>query len=351
MKIVSIVGARPQFIKLAPISSKLRRYYEEKIVHTGQHYDHDMSGAFFQNLNIPVPDYNLNVKSGTHGQQTGKMLELIEKVLLTEMPELAIVFGDTNSTVAGALAATKLHIPLLHIEAGLRSFNREMPEEINRIATDHISDLLFAPTTTAIENLSNEGLDNLSYLTGDIMVDTLRENLDIALKKSQIVNKLDLTGNFYLMTLHRPYNVDTPETLSKLLCAADKLNYPVVFPLHPRTKQIITSNDIEIGKNIKLINPVNYLDFITLQYFSDKVITDSGGVQKEAYILQKPCITVRPETEWVETIHDGWNVLFDLETQNLSEVVEIFTPNNAQTNVFGSNVSDKMISIIKKKCA
>jgi len=345
MKILSIVGARPQFIKLAPLSKEIRKFHQEIIVHTGQHFDEEMSKTFFVDLNIPQPDYNLEISGGNHGEQTGKMLHSLEIVLLNEKPDLVIVFGDTNSTIAASLAAVKLGIKTVHVEAGLRSFNRSMPEEINRIVSDHTSDYLFVPTAIAIKNLEREGLGTKSYLTGDIMVDSLGYASSIAFSNNRSKN----FNNYFLLTLHRPYNVDNPQKLSKILELLNSLNELIVFPIHPRTKQIIEKNNIPINSNIKLINPLGYLDFIALQSNAKKIITDSGGIQKEAYILQKPCITLRSETEWIETVESGWNMLLNVEKDN--EIVENiiqFSPPKDHPDLFGSNVSEKMVKIINE---
>lgn len=348
MKITSIVGARPQFVKLAPLSRRLQESHDEIIVHTGQHYADEMSAAFFRDLSISPPDYNLGIGSGSHGVQTGKMLIELEAVLNTEKPELVIVFGDTNSTFAGALVSAKLHIPVVHIEAGLRSYNRMMPEEINRVGTDHIADYLFAPTQTAMDNLNSEGLGEISRLTGDIMVDTLKDNLKNALGKSEILNKLELEGgSYYLLTLHRPYNVDDPAMLNRILSALEETNIPVVFPVHPRTKKVIEEHGISQGESIVAIEPQGYLDFIVLESNANKIITDSGGIQKEAYILKKPCITLRPETEWVETVQDGWNVLVNPVEDDIAGNVLNFNPSGKQSDVFGRDVADTMVANIE----
>lgn len=345
MKILSIVGARPQFIKLAPLSNEIRKYHQEVIVHTGQHFDKEMSKTFFEDLKIPQPDYNLEISGGNHGEQTGKMLLSLEGVLLVEKPDVVIVFGDTNSTLAGALAAVKLGIKTIHVEAGLRSFNKTMPEEINRIVSDHISDYLFAPTNAAIENLEREGLRAKSYLTGDIMVDSLGYARSLALSHRKS-NNFD---NYFLLTLHRPYNVDDPKKLSKILELLNFLNKIVVFPVHPRTKSIIEKNNIPVDSNIKLINPLGYLDFISLQSHAEKIITDSGGIQKEAFILKKPCITLRTETEWIETVESGWNMLLNVEQDNeIVEKIIAFSPPEDHPDVFGSNVSEKMVNLISE---
>jgi len=348
MRIFSIVGARPQFIKLAPLSAALRREHEEIIVHTGQHYNETMSENIFRDLGIQKPDFNLGIGSGTHAEQTGKMLIELEKVFQSGKPELVIVFGDTNSTLAGALAASKLLIPVIHIEAGLRSFNREMPEEINRIVADSISDWLFAPTGTAVNNLKKEGLEDKSQLTGDIMVDTLNFNLPIALEKSTILQDLELTiGEYYLLTLHRPYNVDDPSVLSNVIEVLSKSGERIVFPVHPRTLKVLKSLKLNF-KNIQITDPAGYLDFIALEYYSKKILTDSGGIQKEAYILKKPCITLRTETEWTETIDDGWNILINPSEKSFWDKIESFEPLGKQRNVFGENVAERMVEIISK---
>ena len=349
MKIISIVGARPQFIKLAPLSKLLSQYHDEVVVHTGQHYDDPMSNRIFRDLKIKNPEYNLGVGSGSHNIQTGKILIQLDKIIQEEKPDLVIVFGDTNSTIAGALAATKAHIPVIHIEAGLRSYNRKMPEEINRIATDHISDYLFAPTQNAMRVLEKEGLQDKSHFTGDIMVDTVNQNKVVAGEKSTILDDFELSpGKFYLLTLHRPYNVDDPKNLQNILNQLDGLEKKVVFPCHPRTGKIIQSNNVFVGNNILLINPQGYLDFLHLEQNAHKIITDSGGIQKEAYILKKPCLTLRTETEWLETIEEGWNRLIDIRMKNWVTMVVEFNPNGHQTNVFGQKIAENMLKIINK---
>ena len=350
MKIASIVGARPQFIKLASLSKKIRHKYREVIIHTGQHYDNNMSDQFLTDLEIPSPRYNLGIGSYSQGKQTGRMIEAIEEVLKNEKPNLAIVFGDTNSTLAGALAAAKMHVPIVHVEAGLRSFNREMPEEINRVLTDHSSDYLFAPTQTAFHNLKREGLLEKSYLTGDIMVDVLKDNINRIEKSYIILEHLNLRPKgYYLLTLHRPYNVDNKIILGKILNSLSQVNQSIVFPIHPRTEKMIKKFKLEVGENIKIIEPVGYLNMIYLEKNSSKVITDSGGIQKEAYILEIPCITIRTETEWVETVKAGWNILVNPDVPNLSEIIESFIPVGNQNKIFGENVAERMVEIISEK--
>ncbi|RJP70485.1 MAG: UDP-N-acetylglucosamine 2-epimerase (non-hydrolyzing) [Ignavibacteriales bacterium] len=347
MKILSIVGARPQFIKLASLSKKLKQFHDEIIIHTGQHFDKEMSDLFFKELEISKPDYNLEINSGNHGEQTGRMLIEVETVVLKEKPDIVIVFGDTNSTLAGALVASKLHIPAIHIEAGLRSFNRNMPEEINRIIADHTSDYLFAPTQIAIKNLCAEDLSSKSYLTGDIMVDSHRSAM-LKVQDDESLFKYSINkNNYYLLTLHRPYNVDNPALLNRILFELGKLNGKIVFPVHPRTNNIINQNNIIIPSNFIITKPLGYLDFVSLQSNSYKIITDSGGIQKEAYILKKPCITLRSETEWVETVNAGWNLLINPSIESYyAEKIESFSPSLKYENIFGENVTTKMIEII-----
>lgn len=347
-KIISIVGARPQFIKSFPLLKELEKHFKVITVHTGQHFDLRMSDIFFKELNISPPDYNLCIKENLHGKQTGKMLIGIENILIKEKPDLIIVYGDTNTTLAGSVAGAKLHIPIIHIEAGLRSYNKLMPEEINRIITDHVSDYLFAPTITAMENLKKENLSSKSYLTGDIMADSLKIAQKIV-KKIKIKPSYPPISDFNLLTLHRPYNVDIPFNLQRIFNELKKINGKIIFPVHPRTKKKIKINRLNVPKNIILIEPVGYLEFIGLQMNSKRIITDSGGIQKEAYILKKPCVTLRSETEWIETVKAGWNLLINpFREKNYKQKIEIFLPVNKNINIFGNNTAFKMTKIIKK---
>ncbi|MCD4653896.1 UDP-N-acetylglucosamine 2-epimerase (non-hydrolyzing) [bacterium] len=316
MKIITIIGARPQFVKAAVVSRELRKFAEEIIVHTGQHYDNNMSQVFFDELKIPKPVYNLGIGSGRHGAQTGAMLSAIEDLCLKVQPDRMLVYGDTNSTLAGTLAAAKLSIPVAHIEAGLRSFNREMPEEINRVMTDHISDLLFCPSQVAVDNLANEGLKKGVYLTGDVMYEALMRTVDIAEKRSLILSEIGLKKNKYaLVTIHRPENTDYPEKLRNIIEALVEVSnfLSVIFPIHPRTKKKMQEYELigmlENMNNLILLEPVGYLDMVELEAAAKVILTDSGGIQKEAYWLKVPCVTIRQETEWVETVEQGWNVV------------------------------------------
>lgn len=346
MKIVNIIGARPQFIKVGIVNRSLIEDsdFESIIVHTGQHYDENMSKIFFDELEISRPDYNLEVGSGSHGKQTAAMLSGIEEVLIKENPDWVLVYGDTNSTVAGSLAAAKLHIKTAHIEAGLRSFNRHMPEEINRIATDHISDLLFAPTKTAMELLTKEGLASKSVFSGDVMFDSILFYEKLAGEKKQIENITGLT-EFYLATIHRQENTDDINRLQNIFSAFSQLDFPVVLPLHPRTQNIIAK--IKFSDNVKIIDPVSYLEMIILLKNCKKVLTDSGGLQKEAYFLKKQCITLRDETEWTETLKNNWNFIVGTDVKLILEKVRA-DKIDLQNDYFGDGESvNKIIKAIK----
>lgn len=312
MKVITIVGARPQFIKAAAVSRAFAKYddIQELIVHTGQHFDNNMSEIFFQEMEIPKPHYNLDVNGMGHGAMTGQMLEKIEKVLIDEKPDWVLVYGDTNSTIAGALAAAKLHIKIAHVEAGLRSFNMKMPEEVNRILTDRISDILFCPTDTAIENLQAEGYGNLTnriIKSGDVMQDAAIFYTERSRKPN-----LDLPQEFVLATIHRAENTDDLDRLKSILKSLDKIGETttVVLPLHPRTQKIIDKNNLQYNKEVvKIIEPIGYLEMVYLLQNCKIVMTDSGGLQKEAFFFKKPCITLRDETEWVELVQNAYNTI------------------------------------------
>lgn len=340
MKIVSIVGARPQFVKCAPLSRELRKEHEEVLVHTGQHYDAVMSDIFFEEFGIPKPDYDLGIGSGSHGGQTGKMLIEIEKVLIKEMPDMVLVYGDTNSTLAAALAASKMNIKVAHIEAGLRSFDRRMPEEVNRVMTDHISNLLFCPTQTAVDNLAKEGITEGVHLVGDVMVDAVEHNRKIADEKSQIIEELGLEkGEYLVITVHRPSNTDSKENMSNIVGALEESGKKVVFPVHPRTAKYLREYGLwdRMPENIKMIEPVGYLDMLKLMGGAEKILTDSGGIQKEAYMLGVPCITLRENTEWVETLEEGWNVLVGADREKIVEMLQKSISMDAKKDVFGKD--------------
>ena len=313
MKVVTIIGARPQFIKCAPVSRELRHVAQEILVHTGQHYDDSMSGVFFRELNIPEPDYHLGVGSGSHGVQTGEMLKQIEKILLTEGPDRVLVYGDTNSTLAGALAAAKLHLPVAHVEAGLRSFNRRMPEEINRVMTDHLSDLLLCPTENAVDNLRLEGVTKGVHLVGDVMYDALLDRVERARETSTILERLRLEAHGYLLlTVHRAENTDQLSKLEGIMAAFRSLaesGQKIIFPVHPRTRKQLSKLSLGSPVQLLMIDPVPYLDMVLLEAMARLIATDSGGIQKEAYWLRVPCMTLREETEWIETVDSGWNRL------------------------------------------
>ncbi|TCS95652.1 non-hydrolyzing UDP-N-acetylglucosamine 2-epimerase [Hazenella coriacea] len=346
MKVLTVVGARPQFIKAAPVSRAIRQEAEEILVHTGQHYDKSMSEVFFEELNIPIPNYNLHVGSKSHGAQTGEMLSKVEEVILQEKPDCLLVYGDTNSTLAGALAAAKLHIPVAHVEAGLRSFNRLMPEEVNRVLTDHMSEWLFCPTQTAVDHLANEGVTKGVHLTGDVMLDAVNYNRKLAEEKSTILHDLDLKPESYiLITLHRAENTDDPARLQQIIGALNQLSIPSVLPLHPRTKGKLSEAGLEI-KNplVKLIDPVGYLDMLQLEVHAQKILTDSGGVQKEAFFAEVPCITMRDETEWTETVTLGCNRLVGADQEQILEAVSQFEVDfSAVEPVFGDGQASKQI--------
>ncbi len=336
MKIVTVIGARPQFIKAAVVSRAITKYnqsvsysdrIEEILVHTGQHYDENMSDVFFKELDIPRPDYNLGIGSASHGAQTGMMLEKIEKVLIKEGPDRVLVYGDTNSTLAGALAASKIHIPVAHVEAGLRSFNRQMPEEINRILTDHIADMLFAPTQTAVDNLQNEGIPKHKiFLVGDVMYDAALYYSERAHERSNILEQYHLQPRQYILaTVHRAENTDSTVRLKAIVEGLLQVTkqIPIVLPLHPRTKAALIRDGLYelVINSLIVIPPVGYLEMAMLEKNACLIATDSGGVQKEAYFYRVPCITLREETEWVELVEAGWNILvqpFESEQVTLS---------------------------------
>lgn len=348
MKIITIIGARPQFIKAGCFSRVCKNKLEEIIVHTGQHYDKNMSEIFFEELEIPKPKYNLEVGSGNHGKQTGTMMIELEKIIEKEKPNAILVYGDTNSTLAGALVGSKLLIPVYHIEAGLRSFNKNMPEEQNRILTDHLSKVLFCPTETAIKNLKNEGILKNVYNTGDIMYDAVLYNSILAEKKSEILNTLDLQPKEYILsTIHRAENTNSIERLTQIISGLNECEEDVILPLHPRTVEYLKKYNLKLNKNIKVINPVGYLDMLLLEKNAKKIVTDSGGVQKEAYFLNVPCITMRDETEWVETVEYGWNILVGADKIKIKEAIKKIEIEKKKPECFGDGkTSEHILKII-----
>lgn len=335
MRLLNVVGARPQFVKLAPVCRAIDAYnrahaatpIDNVILHTGQHYDPGLSDVFFEELEIPRPNVALGVGSGSHGQQTARMLEGIEQLLLREPLDAVVVYGDTNSTIAAALAAVKLHIPVVHLEAGLRSFNRRMPEEINRIATDHVSDLLLAPTPTAVRNLTDERLGERTRFTGDVMLDVVRFNRELARRRSQILERLGLAPATYAVaTVHRAENTDGPR-LQQVMDALARVasdGLEVVLPLHPRTSNKLKTDlpNWRPPQQLRIVEPLGYLDMLRLVESATMVLTDSGGLQKEAFFLGKPCVTLRDETEWVETVEGGGNIVTSVDVDAITRAVQ-----------------------------
>lgn len=357
MKILTIVGARPQFVKAAALSRIFGNHsdIEEVIVHTGQHFDKNMSDIFFEEMQIPHPKYNLNINSLSHGAMTGKMMEEIEKVLKVEKPDCLLVYGDTNSTLAGALAAKKLHIKVVHIEAGLRSFNMDMPEEVNRILTDRISDILFCPTLTAVKNLKKEGFDYFDALVfnvGDVMQDAALFYEQYADENSNILQTTGINSNeYYLCTLHRAENTNDMRKLKEIVNGINNLpsKYHVVLPIHPRTKQLL--NNFNLNDNIKIIEPVGYFDMINLIKNSRLIVTDSGGLQKEAYFFNKFCVTTRDQTEWTELVENGFNKIVGANAKSLIESVNYFeskTFKKGKELYGGGKATQEIVSHLKK---
>ena len=359
MEIVSVVGARPQFIKAAMVSRALRRKQgvEEILIHTGQHYDENMSRVFFEDLDIPKPDYDLGIGSGTHGSQTGRMLEALEGILIREKPSLVLVYGDTNTTLAGSLAAAKLHIPVAHVEAGLRSYNHYMPEEINRLLTDHVSDLLFAPTETAVNNLLKEGISpEKIHLVGDVMYDASLYFADLAENRSNIIEELGLDAKGYILaTIHRAENTDQADRLINIFNGLSRIakEVPVVLPLHPRTRSALMNLELykEVTLNIRIIDPVGYLDMILLEKNAAIIATDSGGIQKESFFYKVPCIVFRDESEWVELVELGWiNLISPSDEEAIVNGFRslIHSPfiTNSSDKLFGNGMAGSLIAEI-----
>lgn len=355
MKVLTVVGARPQFIKAAPVSRSLRASgHEEFLVHTGQHYDHQMSRIFFEEMQIPEPDINLEVGSGSHAEQTAEMLRKLEQVMKDARPDWVLIYGDTNSTLAGALAAAKLQLQLAHVEAGLRSFNRAMPEEHNRVLADHCASLLFCPTQTAVDNLKKEGITEGVSLVGDTMYDAVVQFAELASAQSKILEQLNLQpGKFILATVHRAYNTDDPEILRGLLESFVELQEPIIFPVHPRTRQKINELGNAVAarlhqSEVKMIEPVGYLDMLVLERHARMIMTDSGGMQKEAYFFNVPCVTLRPETEWIETVTAGWNVIAGVTPAGIKQAVRTTRwPADRAPEIFGDGrAAEKIVALL-----
>jgi UDP-GlcNAc3NAcA epimerase len=360
MKIITIVGARPQFIKAAMVSRAILEHnaqgnpsIEEHLLHTGQHYDENMSDIFFSGMGIPSPTWKLQCSGNTHGAMTGNMLTAIEKILLEALPDRVLVYGDTNSTLAGALAASKLHIPVIHVEAGLRSFNKQMPEEINRILIDHVSDLLLCPTYTAVHNLANEGIENGVHHVGDVMYDAALLFGQLAVASSSILSQLKIEGRpFRLCTVHRAENTDRKERLSgifKALAESATESCPFVVPLHPRTRRYLEKyglmTEVKSHPGILLTPPLGFRDMVMLEKHAETILTDSGGVQKEAYFHRIPCITLREETEWVETVESGWNQIAGWDTEHILRCLQN-RPATREINEYGTGHAATLITCL-----
>lgn len=351
-KILTVIGARPQFIKAATVSRAVARRdgLREVIVHTGQHFDANMSDIFFEELAIPRPDHHLGIGGGSHGAMTGRQLEAIERVLLDEKPDWVLVYGDTNSTLAGALAAVKLHIPVAHVEAGLRSFNKRMPEEINRILTDHAADCLFAPTQTAVQNLRAEGVaEDKIHQTGDVMLDASLFYRERARKPAWFDSLGVDAGTFVLTTVHRAENTDDRERLDGIFKGLAASGAPVILPLHPRTKARLAEFGIEPAAHLHVVDPVGYLEMVWLEDNCTFICTDSGGVQKEAYFFGKPCLTMRDETEWVELVEHGWNRLVGTESARIVDGVRKIAEPQATSALYGDGKSaDAVLDVLQR---
>jgi len=353
MRVVTIVGARPQFIKAFAVSRVLREEHEEILVHTGQHYDEKLSDIFFEELGIPEPNYNLGIGSDTHGRQTAAMIEGIEEIVESEDPDVVLLYGDTNSTLAGAIVASKVDPLVAHVEAGLRSYNREMPEEINRVLTDHASDILFPPSKSAAENLEEEGIFEGVHIVGDVMYDSILWAREIAQQESTILDDLGYEeGKFILSTVHRAGNTDDPEKLESILDGLSAASQPVVLPIHPRTKNRLEDHGLweKATAEINVIEPAGYLDFVRLLDASSQVATDSGGVQKEAFYLDTPCVTLREETEWTETVECGWNVLVGANKEAIADKIADEWKLTTKPSPYGDGTAaNEIINILERE--
>jgi UDP-N-acetylglucosamine 2-epimerase len=350
MKILTVIGARPQFIKAAPVQAAFQRHggIEHVLVHTGQHYDYEMSKVFFEELGLPEPDHHLEVGSGTHAVQTGRVMERLEPILEKERPRWVLVYGDTNSTLAGALTAAKLHLPVAHVEAGLRSFNKAMPEEINRILADHVATLLLCPTAAAVANLEREGFHDARTVrnVGDVMYDAALLASQIAENKSDVLTRLGLQPQSYrLATIHRAENTDDPNPLREILTGLGRLPAPVILPMHPRTTDRLRKFGLQPPANVRVIPPVGYFDMLLLEKSAALILTDSGGVQKEAYFFRVPCVTMRRETEWVETVATGWNTLTGADADRIAAAAAAARPGQNGASPYGDgHAADRIVA-------
>ena len=351
MKIATVVGARPQFIKAFAVSRKLRPEHDEFLVHTGQHYDEKLSNVFFDELGIPEPEYNLGVGSDTHGRQTAAMLEGIEEIIETESPDIVLLYGDTNSTLAGAIAAAKIEPVVAHVEAGLRSYNRAMPEEINRVLTDHASDLLFAPSESAVETLAEESITEGVHFVGDVMYDAILWAREVAQERSDVLSRVGVSEEKYtLATVHRAGNTDSKENLQAIVDGLAMGPNPVVLPVHPRAEKRLKEYGMwsEAREKLTVIDPVGYLDFVRLLDGAQQVATDSGGVQKEAFYLDTPCVTMRDETEWVETVESGWNVVVGADSKAIERELASIEPPIVKSTPYGNgDAAERIVTVLE----
>ncbi len=355
MKIMTVVGARPEFIQTAPVTKAIRRRHTEILVHTGQHYDDNMSKVFFHDLGIPQPEINLEVGSGSHAAMTGQIMTRVEEAMLREKPDWVVVFGDTNSTIGAALAAAKIHIPVAHIEAGLRSYDRKMPEEINRVMADHISNVLFPPTQAAVDNLRKEGITEGVYLVGDVRVDVVLGMVETArTRQADLFAQTRLTAGepFALATIHRASNTDDRARLTDIVNAFNTLELPVVLPVHPRLKKMMGEFGLSFSGNVRAVEPLGFVDMVALLDAGKIVVTDSGGLQKEAYMLRRPCVTVRVTTEWIETVDSGWNRLTEPGDFKAAVSAALQPPPAEHPDFYGAfGVSDRIVDVLEAELA
>lgn len=349
LRFITIVGARPQFVKAAVFSRAIRGRHDEAIIHTGQHYDREMSDVFFEEMGIPAPSFQLESGSGTHAEQTAAMLVGIERILMQERPDWVVTFGDTNSTLAGALAAVKLRIPIAHVEAGLRSFNWAMPEEVNRVLVDRMSTALLCPSDVAVQNLRNEGIHTGVHLVGDVMAEALHVAQGIAARRSRVLDELALEPRRYVLaTVHRAENTDNPERLGHIVSALNACSEPIVFPVHPRTRKVLDALGYVLAPHIRVTVPFGYLDMVRLISAARLIMTDSGGLQKEAYWAGVPCVTMRDQTEWVETVQHGWNIVVGADRDAIVDAVQSFRPPHAQPQLYGGlDVAERCVDVLE----